>query len=42
MQMKLIKNILAAIGLVCVSGFFIFAVQKAPSDQTIGEAKTNS
>ena len=35
--MTIIKNILAAIGLVCVSGLFIFAVQaeKAPSDQEV-------
>lgn len=33
--MKTIKNILAVIGLLSVSGLFIFAVQKAPSDQTI-------
>ena len=35
--MKLVKNILAAIGLVCISGFFIFSMQKAPSDQNIGK-----
>ncbi|WP_298903366.1 lytic transglycosylase domain-containing protein [uncultured Psychroserpens sp.] len=35
--MTIIKNILAAIGLVCVSGLFIFAVQseKAPSDTEV-------
>jgi len=34
-MMTIIKNILAAIGLVCVSGLFIFAVQsdKVPADQ---------
>ncbi len=30
-----IKNILAIVGLVCVSGLFIFAVQKAPSDDNL-------
>lgn len=30
--MKIIKNILAIVGLVCLSGLFIFAVQEAPSD----------
>lgn len=29
------KNILALIGLVCISGLFIFAMQKAPSDETL-------
>ena len=33
--MKTIKNILAIVGLFCLSGLFIFAVQKAPSDSTI-------
>ncbi|MEM9680968.1 MAG: lytic transglycosylase domain-containing protein [Bacteroidota bacterium] len=33
--MQILKNILAAIGLVSVSGLFIFAVQKAPSDESI-------
>lgn len=33
--MNIIKNILAVVGLVCVSGLFIFAVQKAPSDNTL-------
>ncbi|WP_460219588.1 lytic transglycosylase domain-containing protein [Psychroserpens sp. MEBiC05023] len=36
--MKMIKNILAAIGLICVSGLFIFAVQaeeKSPSDNEV-------
>lgn len=33
--MKYIKNILAIVGLVCLSGLFIFAVQKAPSDDTL-------
>ncbi|MGM5470908.1 transglycosylase SLT domain-containing protein [Flavobacteriaceae bacterium LMO-SS05] len=33
--MKTIKNILAIVGLVCVSGLFIFAVQKAPSDDNL-------
>ncbi len=35
--MNYIKNILAAIGLISLSGLFIFAVQKAPSDDTIGK-----
>jgi len=33
--MKTIKNILAVVGLICLSGLFIFAVQKAPSDNTL-------
>lgn len=33
--MKIIKNILAIVGLVCLSGLFIFAVQKAPSDDRL-------
>ena len=35
--MKIIKNILAAVGLICLSGLFVFAVQKAPSDETIDD-----
>ena len=34
--MQILKNILAGIGLICISGLFIFAMQKAPSDETIG------
>ena len=37
--MKIIKNILAIVGLICLSGLFIFAVQKAPSDDNL-ESKT--
>ncbi|BAO76823.1 lytic transglycosylase domain-containing protein [Winogradskyella sp. PG-2] len=43
--MQILKNILAAIGLVCISGLFIFSMQKAPSDQntqsddTLGKEK---
>ncbi|WP_369994019.1 lytic transglycosylase domain-containing protein [Winogradskyella sp.] len=37
--MKNLKNILAVIGLICVSGLLIFSVQKAPSDETIGKEK---
>jgi len=37
--MNYVKNILAAIGLICLSGLFIFAVQKAPSDDTVGTEK---
>jgi len=33
--MKIIKNILAIVGMVCLSGLFIFAVQKAPSDDEL-------
>ena len=33
--MKIIKNILAIVGLICLSGLFIFAVQKAPSDDNL-------
>lgn len=35
--MRIIKNSLALVGLVCVSGLFIFAMQKGPSDHTIGK-----
>ncbi len=35
--MQILKNTLAAIGLICVSGLFIFSMQKAPSDETIGK-----
>lgn len=35
--MNFIKNTLAIVGLVCVSAFFIFATQKAPSDMEIGK-----
>lgn len=35
--MQIFKNILAAIGLICISGLFIFSMQKAPSDETIGK-----
>lgn len=35
--MQILKNILAGIGVVCISGLFIFAMQKAPSDDTIGK-----
>lgn len=31
--MQILKNILAAIGLICISGLFIFSVQKAPSEE---------
>lgn len=34
--MQILKNTLAAVGLVCISGLFIFSMQKAPSDETIG------
>ena len=39
--MSTIKNILTTIGLVCVSGLFIFAVQteKAPTDKTIEQTE---
>src|SRR5690606_22953104 len=33
--MNFIKNSLAVFGLISLSGLFIFAVQKAPSDQTV-------
>ena len=33
--MQILKNIFAAIGLVCMSGLFIFSMQKAPSDDTL-------
>ena len=35
--MQIFKNILAAVGLICVSGLFIFSMQKPPSDNTIGK-----
>ncbi|MBR9846311.1 MAG: lytic transglycosylase domain-containing protein [Algicola sp.] len=39
--MKTIKNILATIGLIAVSGLFIFAMQKAPTEtETSDESKT--
>jgi len=37
--MKTIKNVLSAIGLICISGLFIFAIQKAPLDKEISEEK---
>ncbi|WP_179345735.1 lytic transglycosylase domain-containing protein [Winogradskyella ursingii] len=42
--MKIIKNSLAAVGMVCVSGLFIFAMQKTPvekaeQDNTLGKEK---
>ncbi|WP_299116324.1 lytic transglycosylase domain-containing protein [uncultured Winogradskyella sp.] len=33
--MQILKNILATIGLVCISGLFIFSMQKAPSDDIL-------
>ncbi len=36
--MKILKNILAAIGLICISGFFIFAVQ---DDAVVEKTTTN-
>ncbi|WCO00630.1 lytic transglycosylase domain-containing protein [Psychroserpens ponticola] len=39
--MKTIKNILTTIGLIAVSGLFIFAMQKSPSDNQVSE-KHNS
>ena len=35
--MQIFKNILAAIGIVFISGLFIFSMQKAPSDVTISK-----
>ena len=37
--MKFLKNILAVIGVISVSGILIFSMQKAPSDDTIGKEK---
>ena len=34
--MQILKNILAGIGLICISVLFIFAMQKAPSDGNLG------
>ena len=31
--MKMIKNSLAIVGVVCVSGLFIFSMQKSPDDE---------
>ena len=33
--MKLIKNILAGIGLLCLAAILIFAVQDAPTDENV-------
>lgn len=33
--MQIIKNILASIGLVCISGLFIFSMQKGPSNEEV-------
>ncbi len=38
--MKILKNILAAIGLVCMSGFFIFAYQNESSDPQTADTKS--
>lgn len=35
--MQILKNILAGIGLICISVLFIFAMQKAPSDGNLGK-----
>lgn len=35
--MQILKNILAGIGLICISVLFIFAMQKAPSDVNLGK-----
>ena len=40
--MKMIKNLLAIIGLVCISGLFIFAVQKPADEDPEPEQKTVS
>ena len=37
-NMKILKNILAGFGLLCLSGLFIFAIQEAPSDAVITKA----
>lgn len=37
--MQLLKNLLAAIGLVAIFGLLIFSMQKAPSDETFGKEK---
>ncbi|MCC1483567.1 lytic transglycosylase domain-containing protein [Winogradskyella immobilis] len=37
--MQIIKNILSIIGLISVSGLFIFAVQEAPSDDEVNKEK---
>ncbi|NNE33152.1 MAG: lytic transglycosylase domain-containing protein [Winogradskyella sp.] len=37
--MKIIKNIVITLGVVCISGVFIFSMQKAPSDNSIGKEK---
>ncbi|WP_299126971.1 lytic transglycosylase domain-containing protein [uncultured Winogradskyella sp.] len=35
--MQILKNVLAAIGLVCILALFVFSMQKAPSDEMIGK-----
>jgi hypothetical protein len=37
--MQSLKNILAIVGLISISGLFIFSVQKAPSDETLGKER---
>ena len=38
--MQILKNVLAGIGLICISGLFIFAMQKAPSDEAFGKEQS--
>ena len=35
--MQILKNTLAVVGAICISGLFIFSMQKAPSDDSIGK-----
>ena len=37
--MKLIKNIMILFGVICISGLFIFAMQKTPADNTLVKEK---
>jgi len=40
--MKIIKNLLAIVGLFCMSGLFIFAVQKPTENEEVAEPKTSN
>ncbi|TXE10681.1 lytic transglycosylase domain-containing protein [Gelidibacter salicanalis] len=40
--MKIIKNLLAIVGLFCISGLFIFAVQKPTENEEVAELKTSN
>ena len=40
--MKIIKNLLAIVGLICISGLFIFAVQSPVVEDIIPEQKLDN